>query len=134
MCTCGVLCLDDWLVLKVVCNNVTSFSPLCLALTLALSLFFCLSLAQTSSVQDTPELLGFLRNSSSPHRYRRATSAAQPYSSKTLVLTIRALHYQQPWISLSACLVLLYSSSFGMYMNSLSRSLPLYRTAVTSFV
>uniref|UniRef100_A0A674DNM0 Integrin subunit alpha 8 n=1 Tax=Salmo trutta TaxID=8032 RepID=A0A674DNM0_SALTR len=39
---------------------------------------------QTSSVQDTPELLGFLRNRSSPHRYRRATSAAQPYSSKTL--------------------------------------------------
>uniref|UniRef100_A0A8C7DES6 Integrin subunit alpha 8 n=1 Tax=Oncorhynchus kisutch TaxID=8019 RepID=A0A8C7DES6_ONCKI len=39
---------------------------------------------QMSSVQDTPELLGFLRNSSSPHRYRRATSAAQPYSSKTL--------------------------------------------------
>uniref|UniRef100_A0A8C8CSB6 Integrin alpha-2 domain-containing protein n=1 Tax=Oncorhynchus tshawytscha TaxID=74940 RepID=A0A8C8CSB6_ONCTS len=39
---------------------------------------------ETSSVQDTPELLGFLRNSSSPHRYRRATNAAQPYSSKTL--------------------------------------------------
>uniref|UniRef100_A0A8C8D8R8 Integrin alpha-2 domain-containing protein n=1 Tax=Oncorhynchus tshawytscha TaxID=74940 RepID=A0A8C8D8R8_ONCTS len=39
---------------------------------------------QMSSVQDTPELLGFLRNSSSPHRYRRATSAAQPYISKTL--------------------------------------------------
>eukprot|EP00063_Salmo_salar_P081578 XP_014056413.1 PREDICTED: integrin alpha-8-like [Salmo salar] len=51
------------------CRSNTSLNPLGL---------------QTSSVQDTPELLGFLRNSSSPHRYRRATSAAQPYSSKTL--------------------------------------------------
>uniref|UniRef100_A0A4W5QYI7 Integrin subunit alpha 8 n=1 Tax=Hucho hucho TaxID=62062 RepID=A0A4W5QYI7_9TELE len=51
------------------CRSNTSLNPLGL---------------QTSSVQDTPELLGFLRNSSSPHRYRRATSASQPYSSKTL--------------------------------------------------
>nr|XP_046158408.1 integrin alpha-8-like isoform X2 [Oncorhynchus gorbuscha] len=51
------------------CRSNTSLNPLGL---------------QTSSVQDTPELLGFLRNSSSPHRYRRATNAAQPYSSKTL--------------------------------------------------
>ncbi|CAB1334242.1 unnamed protein product [Coregonus sp. 'balchen'] len=51
------------------CRSNTSLNPLGL---------------QTSSVQDTPELLGFLRNSSSPHRYRRATSVAQPYSSKTL--------------------------------------------------
>ncbi|XP_028971742.2 integrin alpha-8 [Esox lucius] len=39
---------------------------------------------QTSSAQDTPELLGFLRNSSSPRRYRRATGTVQAYSSKTL--------------------------------------------------
>uniref|UniRef100_A0A8C8DDM8 Integrin, alpha 8 n=1 Tax=Oncorhynchus tshawytscha TaxID=74940 RepID=A0A8C8DDM8_ONCTS len=38
------------------CRSNTSLNPLGL---------------QTSSVQDTPELLGFLRNSSSPHRYRR---------------------------------------------------------------
>ncbi|KAM9405591.1 integrin alpha-8-like isoform 2-T2 [Salvelinus alpinus] len=62
------------------CRSNTSLNPLGL---------------QMSSVQDTPELLGFLRNSSSPHRYRRATSAAQPYSSKTLncsnILCLRVL-------------------------------------------
>ncbi|XP_070299911.1 integrin alpha-8-like [Salvelinus sp. IW2-2015] len=62
------------------CRSNTSLNPLGL---------------QTSSVQDTPELLGFLRNSSSPHRYRRATSAAQPYSSKTLncsnIICVRVL-------------------------------------------
>uniref|UniRef100_A0A6Q2ZLL3 Integrin alpha-2 domain-containing protein n=1 Tax=Esox lucius TaxID=8010 RepID=A0A6Q2ZLL3_ESOLU len=42
------------------------------------------SVSQTSSAQDTPELLGFLRNSSSPRRYRRATGTVQAYSSKTL--------------------------------------------------
>ncbi|XP_071771996.1 integrin alpha-8 [Centroberyx gerrardi] len=40
---------------------------------------------QISSLQDTPELLGFLRNSSAPpHRHKRAVSAAQSYSGKTL--------------------------------------------------
>ncbi|KAM3849340.1 LOW QUALITY PROTEIN: integrin alpha-8-like, partial [Diretmus argenteus] len=40
---------------------------------------------QNSSLQDTPELLGFLRNSSAPpHRHKRSVSAAQSYSSKTL--------------------------------------------------
>ncbi|KAM4601404.1 integrin alpha-8 [Polymixia lowei] len=39
---------------------------------------------QISSLQDTPELLGFLRNSTAPHRHRRAASAVQGYSSKTL--------------------------------------------------
>ncbi|XP_062320684.1 integrin alpha-8 [Osmerus eperlanus] len=40
---------------------------------------------QTSSLQDTPELLGFLKNSTSgPHRRRRAVTAAESYSSKTL--------------------------------------------------
>ncbi|KAL0984892.1 hypothetical protein UPYG_G00150020 [Umbra pygmaea] len=39
---------------------------------------------QTSTAQDTPELLGFLRNSSSPHRNRRATSTVQASNSKTL--------------------------------------------------
>uniref|UniRef100_A0A8B9KE28 Integrin, alpha 8 n=1 Tax=Astyanax mexicanus TaxID=7994 RepID=A0A8B9KE28_ASTMX len=39
---------------------------------------------ETSTLQDTPELLGFLRNSSSPTRRRRSVSSTQSYSSKTL--------------------------------------------------
>lgn len=48
-------------------------------------------LSQISSVQDTPELLGFLRNTSAPHhRHKRAVTATQSYSGKTLVsLTYR---------------------------------------------
>lgn len=43
-------------------------------------------LPQISSLQDTPELLGFLRNTSAPHqRHKRAVTAAQSYSGKTLV-------------------------------------------------
>lgn len=43
---------------------------------------------QISTVQDTPELLGFLRNTSAPpHRRKRSVSAAQSYSSKTLNCT-----------------------------------------------
>lgn len=43
---------------------------------------------QISSVQDTPELLGFLRNTSAPpHRHKRAISAAHSYSGKTLNCT-----------------------------------------------
>uniref|UniRef100_A0A3B4C222 Integrin alpha-2 domain-containing protein n=1 Tax=Pygocentrus nattereri TaxID=42514 RepID=A0A3B4C222_PYGNA len=38
----------------------------------------------TSTLQDTPELLGFLRNSSSPTRRRRSVTSTQSYSSKTL--------------------------------------------------
>uniref|UniRef100_A0AAQ6AL65 Integrin alpha-2 domain-containing protein n=1 Tax=Amphiprion ocellaris TaxID=80972 RepID=A0AAQ6AL65_AMPOC len=41
-----------------------------------------------SNVQDTPELLGFLRNTSTPpHRRKRSVSTAQSYSSKTLNCT-----------------------------------------------
>ncbi|KAI4891822.1 hypothetical protein NFI96_022465 [Prochilodus magdalenae] len=39
---------------------------------------------KTSTLQDTPELLGFLRNSSSPTRRRRSVTSTQSYSSKTL--------------------------------------------------
>lgn len=40
---------------------------------------------QISSVQDTPELLGFLRNSTDPpHRRKRSVGIAESYSSKTL--------------------------------------------------
>uniref|UniRef100_A0A7N6FJD8 Integrin, alpha 8 n=1 Tax=Anabas testudineus TaxID=64144 RepID=A0A7N6FJD8_ANATE len=40
---------------------------------------------QISTLQDTPELLGFLRNTSAPlHRHKRALTAAQSYSGKTL--------------------------------------------------
>uniref|UniRef100_A0AAR2K6D3 Integrin alpha-2 domain-containing protein n=1 Tax=Pygocentrus nattereri TaxID=42514 RepID=A0AAR2K6D3_PYGNA len=39
---------------------------------------------ETSTLQDTPELLGFLRNSSSPTRRRRSVTSTQSYSSKTL--------------------------------------------------
>uniref|UniRef100_A0A3Q1G2T6 Integrin, alpha 8 n=1 Tax=Acanthochromis polyacanthus TaxID=80966 RepID=A0A3Q1G2T6_9TELE len=43
---------------------------------------------QISNVQDTPELLGFLRNiSAPPHRHKRSVSTAQSYSSKTLNCT-----------------------------------------------
>ncbi|XP_049903567.1 integrin alpha-8 [Epinephelus moara] len=43
---------------------------------------------QISSLQDTPELLGFLRNTSAPpHRHKRAVTAAQSYSGKTLNCT-----------------------------------------------
>ncbi|XP_067457741.1 integrin alpha-8 [Thunnus thynnus] len=43
---------------------------------------------QISSLQDTPELLGFLRNTSAPsHRHKRAVNAAQSYSGKTLNCT-----------------------------------------------
>uniref|UniRef100_A0AAQ5XLX0 Integrin alpha-2 domain-containing protein n=1 Tax=Amphiprion ocellaris TaxID=80972 RepID=A0AAQ5XLX0_AMPOC len=43
---------------------------------------------QISNVQDTPELLGFLRNTSTPpHRRKRSVSTAQSYSSKTLNCT-----------------------------------------------
>ncbi|XP_051261232.1 integrin alpha-8 [Dicentrarchus labrax] len=43
---------------------------------------------QISSLQDTPELLGFLRNTSAPHqRHKRSVSAAQSYSGKTLNCT-----------------------------------------------
>uniref|UniRef100_A0A8C1XKZ0 Integrin, alpha 8 n=1 Tax=Cyprinus carpio TaxID=7962 RepID=A0A8C1XKZ0_CYPCA len=38
----------------------------------------------TSTLQDTPELLGFLRNSSAPTRHRRSVSTAQSYNSKIL--------------------------------------------------
>uniref|UniRef100_A0A672QE41 Integrin subunit alpha 8 n=1 Tax=Sinocyclocheilus grahami TaxID=75366 RepID=A0A672QE41_SINGR len=38
----------------------------------------------TSTLQDTPELLGFLRNSSTPTRHRRSVSTAQSYNSKVL--------------------------------------------------
>lgn len=42
--------------------------------------------AQVSSVQDTPELLGFLRNTSTSHqRHRRAVSSSQGSIGKTLV-------------------------------------------------
>ncbi|XP_005755730.1 integrin alpha-8-like, partial [Pundamilia nyererei] len=41
-----------------------------------------------STLQDTPELLGFLRNTSSPpHRHKRSISTAQDYSNKTLNCT-----------------------------------------------
>ncbi|XP_053083807.1 integrin alpha-8 [Pangasianodon hypophthalmus] len=39
---------------------------------------------ETSTLQDTPELLGFLRNSSGPTRRRRSVTTTQSYSSKTL--------------------------------------------------
>uniref|UniRef100_A0A9J8D6Z0 Integrin subunit alpha 8 n=1 Tax=Cyprinus carpio carpio TaxID=630221 RepID=A0A9J8D6Z0_CYPCA len=39
---------------------------------------------ETSTLQDTPELLGFLRNSSAPTRHRRSVSTAQSYNSKIL--------------------------------------------------
>ncbi|XP_070407334.1 integrin alpha-8 [Nothobranchius furzeri] len=42
---------------------------------------------QTSTLQDTPELLGFLRNRSDPpplHRSRRSVSTAESFSTKTL--------------------------------------------------
>uniref|UniRef100_A0A8C2ZKZ8 Integrin subunit alpha 8 n=1 Tax=Cyclopterus lumpus TaxID=8103 RepID=A0A8C2ZKZ8_CYCLU len=43
---------------------------------------------QISSLQDTPELLGFLRNASaSSHRHKRSTSAAEGYAGKTLNCT-----------------------------------------------
>ncbi|XP_020504152.1 integrin alpha-8 [Labrus bergylta] len=44
---------------------------------------------QISSLQDTPELLGFLRNTSAPptRRHKRAVTAAQSYSDKTLNCT-----------------------------------------------
>ncbi|XP_039973150.1 integrin alpha-8 isoform X2 [Xiphias gladius] len=43
---------------------------------------------QISALQDTPELLGFLRNTSAPpHRHKRAVSKAQSYSGKTLNCT-----------------------------------------------
>ncbi|XP_069392990.1 integrin alpha-8 [Paralichthys olivaceus] len=43
---------------------------------------------QISALQDTPELLGFLRNTSSPpRRHKRAVSKAQSYSGKTLNCT-----------------------------------------------
>ncbi|XP_041797479.1 integrin alpha-8 isoform X2 [Chelmon rostratus] len=43
---------------------------------------------QISSLQDTPELLGFLKNTSAPHqRRKRAATASQSYSGKTLNCT-----------------------------------------------
>nr|XP_040020836.1 integrin alpha-8 [Gasterosteus aculeatus aculeatus] len=55
------------------CRTETSLNPLGL---------------QISSLQDTPELLGFLRNASTPpHRHRRSTSAADSNSGKTLNCT-----------------------------------------------
>ncbi|XP_043973636.1 integrin alpha-8 [Gambusia affinis] len=43
---------------------------------------------QISSLQDTPELLGFLRNTTDPpHRHKRSVSTAESYSSKTLNCT-----------------------------------------------
>uniref|UniRef100_A0A671M3F4 Integrin alpha-8-like n=1 Tax=Sinocyclocheilus anshuiensis TaxID=1608454 RepID=A0A671M3F4_9TELE len=39
---------------------------------------------ETSTLQDTPELLGFLRNSSGSTRHRRSVSTAQSYNSKIL--------------------------------------------------
>ncbi|CAI5662493.1 unnamed protein product [Oreochromis niloticus] len=43
---------------------------------------------QISTLQDTPELLGFLRNTSSrPRRHKRSVSTAQDYSNKTLNCT-----------------------------------------------
>uniref|UniRef100_A0A8C1IVH1 Integrin, alpha 8 n=1 Tax=Cyprinus carpio TaxID=7962 RepID=A0A8C1IVH1_CYPCA len=39
---------------------------------------------EISTLQDTPELLGFLRNSSGPARHRRSVSTAQSYNSKIL--------------------------------------------------
>uniref|UniRef100_A0A087XCN8 Integrin subunit alpha 8 n=1 Tax=Poecilia formosa TaxID=48698 RepID=A0A087XCN8_POEFO len=40
---------------------------------------------QISSLQDTPELLGFLRNTTDPpHRHKRSVGTAESYSSKTL--------------------------------------------------
>ncbi|XP_061572724.1 integrin alpha-8 isoform X2 [Cololabis saira] len=43
---------------------------------------------EVSTLQDTPELLGFLRNSSAPpHRHKRSVSTAEGYISKTLNCT-----------------------------------------------
>ncbi|XP_077577577.1 integrin alpha-8 [Stigmatopora nigra] len=43
---------------------------------------------QISNLQDTPELLGFLRNASTPHRrHKRSTSTAHGHSGKTLNCT-----------------------------------------------
>uniref|UniRef100_A0A3P9Q7B7 Integrin subunit alpha 8 n=1 Tax=Poecilia reticulata TaxID=8081 RepID=A0A3P9Q7B7_POERE len=43
---------------------------------------------QISSLQDTPELLGFLRNTTDPpHRHKRSVGTAESYSSKTLNCT-----------------------------------------------
>lgn len=44
-------------------------------------------LFQISALQDTPELLGFLRNTStpSPRRHKRSISTTPSYSRKTLV-------------------------------------------------
>uniref|UniRef100_A0A8C1XVA2 Integrin, alpha 8 n=1 Tax=Cyprinus carpio TaxID=7962 RepID=A0A8C1XVA2_CYPCA len=39
---------------------------------------------EISTLQDTPELLGFLKNSSGPARHRRSVSTAQSYNSKIL--------------------------------------------------
>ncbi|XP_045901950.1 integrin alpha-8 [Micropterus dolomieu] len=55
------------------CRTNTSLNPLSL---------------QISSLQDTPELLGFLRNTSvPPHRRKRAITAVESYSGKTLNCT-----------------------------------------------
>ncbi|XP_030641281.1 integrin alpha-8 [Chanos chanos] len=42
---------------------------------------------EISTLQDTPELLGFLRNTSGPTRHRRSVITRQGYSSKTLNCT-----------------------------------------------
>ncbi|XP_062841312.1 integrin alpha-8 [Trichomycterus rosablanca] len=42
---------------------------------------------ETSTLQDTPELLGFLHNSSGPKRHKRSVTTTQSYSSKTLNCT-----------------------------------------------
>ncbi|XP_032375332.1 integrin alpha-8 [Etheostoma spectabile] len=42
---------------------------------------------QIYTLQDTPELLGFLRNTSASHRHKRAVTAAESYSGKTLNCT-----------------------------------------------
>ncbi|KAK2844506.1 hypothetical protein Q5P01_011165 [Channa striata] len=57
----------------ITCRTNTSLNPLGL---------------QISTLQDTPELLGFLRNtSSSSHRQKRAVTTVQSYSGKTLNCT-----------------------------------------------
>uniref|UniRef100_A0A671TSI0 Integrin subunit alpha 8 n=1 Tax=Sparus aurata TaxID=8175 RepID=A0A671TSI0_SPAAU len=42
---------------------------------------------QISSLQDTPELLGFLRNTSAPHQRHKRATAVQSYRDKTLNCT-----------------------------------------------
>lgn len=79
-----------------------------------------LCVPQISSLQDTPELLGFLRNTSAPHQRHKRATAVQSYRDKTLVSRRIFVHALKKTKIIRRCVM----SVSAPHLSFLSRTAP----------